>query len=321
MSSSNPLKRRTQETDILTDAQSTITKAKELNQKAALGTSFASTDRPKDAAPGTIPQPVRLQIDPVFIRKREETLRATGEALNQRCVEKMERLNKLKQEHASRQPRLPKIVGTIQDQQLAILRLEEARLQAEYKRIQANREVFPEVLPEVTELRVLQTIQDSIRDYGIMLPRLKRELEDTRAELASEKQLLKELKEINQALQARRRDLANLTEAGMSQESSQTRKSILERRAHVQDLTKELTRFLNKHYPPVQPDPDDLTVFLLKDVLEDIMNMSVSQPADPYVDLVPGQYFPPHIERLINAGIAVRHPRDSQKLRLIDFYS
>lgn len=59
----------------------------------------------------------------------------------------------------------------------------------------------------------------------------------------------------------------------------------------------------------------------LKQVLEDIMNLSVSQPADPYLVLVPGEYYPPHIEQLINAGVAVRHPRDSQRLRLIDFYS
>ncbi|KAG0282783.1 hypothetical protein BGZ98_006606, partial [Dissophora globulifera] len=102
----------------------------------------------------------------------------------------------------------------------------------------------------------------------------------------------------------------------MSQESSQRRQVVLETQAQVRELMRELTRFLGKHYPPVQPQNDDLTTFQLKDVLEDIMNLSVSQPSDPYVVLVPGEYYPPHIEQLINAGIAVRHPRDSQKLRL-----
>ncbi|KAF9346521.1 hypothetical protein BGX34_003832 [Mortierella sp. NVP85] len=187
--------------------------------------------------------------------------------------------------------------------------------------LQLDRETTPEFLPELVNLRARQMIQASIRDYKVMLPRLKKELEETRAELASETQLLNELKEIHQALQRRRKDLAKIVESGMSQESNKTKQAIRERRAHVQDLTRELTMFLKKHYPPFQPDPEDPTVFELKDILEDIMNLSVSQPADPYVDLVHGHYHPPHVEQLINAGIAVRHPRDSQKLRLVDFYS
>lgn len=97
-------------------------------------------------------------------------------------------------------------------------------------------------------------IQGSIRDYSFMLPRLKKELEETKAELASEIQLWNELKEINQALQSRRQDLAKMVESGMGQESNKTKQAIRERRAHVQDLTRELTMFLKKHYPPIQPD-------------------------------------------------------------------
>jgi len=87
-----------------------------------------------------------------------------------------------------------------------------------------------------------------------MLPRLKKELEETRAELASETLLLNELKEIHQALQTRRKDLAKMAESGMSQDSNKTKQAIRERRTHVQDLTRELTMFLKKHYPPIQPD-------------------------------------------------------------------
>ncbi|KAF9435776.1 hypothetical protein BGZ76_005563 [Entomortierella beljakovae] len=187
--------------------------------------------------------------------------------------------------------------------------------------IKKGSETFPEVLPEVTKLRVRQSVQNLIRDYGVMTPRIATELEDTKKELLSEKQLLKELKEINRALQARRADVKKLRDSGVSQESSQGRQKMLETRVLVQELTRELTRFLTRHYPPIQPDDDDPATFELRHVLEDIMNLSVSQPADPYVVLVPGEYYPPHIEQLINAGIAVRHPRDSQKLRLVDFYS
>ncbi|KAG0280966.1 hypothetical protein BGZ95_007641 [Linnemannia exigua] len=199
--------------------------------------------------------------------------------------------------------------------------MEEARLAAENQRIRANRNVFPEALPEVTKLRVRQTVQDTIHEYGIMLPHLKQELEETQAELTGEKLLLKELKEIQRALQARRLDLATMGEAGESQKGSQGRSKLMDMKALVQELMRELTGFLAKFYPPIQPYDDDATVYDLKQVLEDIMNLSVSRPADPYLVLVHGEYYPPHVEQLINAGVAVRHPRDSQRLRLVDFYS
>ncbi|KAF9116154.1 hypothetical protein BGX27_004494 [Mortierella sp. AM989] len=258
------------------------------------------------------PQPTVAQYDPVYLQKREDALRATGEVLHQRCLKKMERLHQLviieqlRIEHGKNLQPTSKAASSFQDQVVNKM---------------TRWEVFPEVLPEVTKLRTRQMVQNSIHDYGVMIPRLTKELEDTKAELASEKKLLKELHEINQALQARRKDLKRLVESGISQESSQGRQKMLETRVKVQELMRELTGFLSRHYPPIQPDPDDPATFELKHVLEDIMNLSVSQPADPYVVLVPGEYYPPHIEQLINAGIAVRHPRDAQKLRLIDFYS
>jgi hypothetical protein len=109
-------------------------------------------------------------------------------------------------------------------------------------------------MPEVSKLRVRQTIHDSILEYGIMLPHLKQELEETQTELREETQLLKELKEIRQALQARRQDLATTGEAGSSQESSLGRTKVLEIKVLVQELMRELTGFLARYYPPIQPD-------------------------------------------------------------------
>jgi hypothetical protein len=117
-----------------------------------------------------------------------------------------------------------------------------------------DKSVFPEALPEITKLRVRQTIQDSIQEYGIMLPHLKLELEETQTELTGETLLLKELKEIQRALQARRMDLATTGEAGASKKSSEGRAKMLETKALVQELMRELTGFLAKYYPPIQSD-------------------------------------------------------------------
>ncbi|KAF9208305.1 hypothetical protein BGZ49_009267 [Haplosporangium sp. Z 27] len=292
----------TTQDDIHTSVQSTIDNASNLNGKFTSDSPVTLTTLQSNSStvsPVQPPPPTVAQHDPTLLRRREDALRATGEILHQRCQKKMERLH----------------------QQLAILRLEETRLQAECDKLQDSSEAVPEVLPELTKIRVRQLIQNLIHDYGVMIPHLANELDDTKAELVAEKKLLKELQDINRALQARRKDLKKLVESGMSQESSQGRQKMLETRVKVQELMRELTKFLSRHYPPIQPDPDNPATFELKHVLEDIMNLSVSQPADPYVVLVPGEYYPPHIEQLINAGIAVRHPSDAQKLRLIDFYS
>ncbi|KAF9581181.1 hypothetical protein BGW38_001897 [Lunasporangiospora selenospora] len=253
---------------------------------------------------------------------REEALRATGEVLRQRCLSKLDRLNELKENLARKQSlATSNTPNSLQEQQVAILQLEEARLKSEIKRMSTNQEVYPAVPPELSKVRVQQTVQNTIQDYNIMIPRLKSELEGVQKELVKEKQLLKEVHEIRRALQARQKDLVAMAEAGTRPEDRQSKQKVTEIKALVQTLMKELQRFLAKHYPLAQQEPGSPELLDLKHVLEDIMNLSVSRPADPYMTLEPGTYHPPHIEQLVNAGIAVRHPHDSQRLRLIDFYS
>ena len=43
-----------------------------------------------------MPKPSRVQRDPAYARQREEALRATGEILHQRCIAKLERLEKVR---------------------------------------------------------------------------------------------------------------------------------------------------------------------------------------------------------------------------------
>ncbi|GJJ69953.1 centromere protein K [Entomortierella parvispora] len=253
-------------------------------------------------------------------QRREASLRETGEILRQRCLTKIEKLNELKDQIAKKQSKDQSGMKT-GDPATEILKLEEARLRYDLNLVSSKTDPDVEPLPELTKIRVQRMVQDSIQDYAVMTPLIRKELEDTRKDLTAEKLLLKELNEINRALQTRRKELQQTIESGTSQESSQGRQKVQEMKKQVQGLMRELTGFLTEHHPPYQPDPDSPDVFELKHILEDIMNSSVSRPADPYIVLVPGEYYPPHVEQLINAGIAVRHPRDAQKLRLIDFYS
>ncbi|KAJ1983782.1 hypothetical protein H4R34_001070 [Dimargaris verticillata] len=104
------------------------------------------------------------------------------------------------------------------------------------------------------------------------------------------------------------------------------------RQQHTQTMG-DLLQFLEKHYPPVhavdQPHPakrrrsasaiSDAT-FSLKDMLEDLMNLSVSHPDDPYYTLMPGKFWEPHVQLLLNAGIVVHHPNDAARIKLFEFH-
>ena len=58
----------------------------------------------------------------------------------------------------------------------------------------------------------------------------------------------------------------------------------------------------------------------MHDVLETLMNVAVTADARDgrYIQLT-ARHWPPYVELLVRAGIAVRHKDDSSRLRLTDF--
>jgi hypothetical protein len=60
-------------------------------------------------------------------------------------------------------------------------------------------------------------------------------------------------------------------------------------------------------------------VYNLKGMLEELMNGAVASGADPYLPIAP-TYLPAYVELLLRAGIAVKHPRDPSRWKLVDFH-
>ena len=54
-------------------------------------------------------------------------------------------------------------------------------------------------------------------------------------------------------------------------------------------------------------------------MLEELLNAAVSTAADPYLPVLPS-YLPAYVELLLRAGIAVKHPRDPTRWKLVDFH-
>ena len=49
------------------------------------------------------------------------------------------------------------------------------------------------------------------------------------------------------------------------------------------------------------------------------MNQAIVRPNDSYVSL-DVDHWPPYVELLVRAGIAVKDPEDGSKLKLVDFH-
>ena len=60
-------------------------------------------------------------------------------------------------------------------------------------------------------------------------------------------------------------------------------------------------------------------MYNLKGMLEELLNAAVSTAADPYLPVLPS-YLPAYVELLLRAGIAVKHPRDPTRWKLVDFH-
>ncbi|KAG0087165.1 hypothetical protein BGZ92_007544 [Podila epicladia] len=157
-----------------------------------LSTVATDDDRNGASAVGGDELTLKKQQDQELEQQRFEALQATREALYQRCQEKLRTL----------------------DEQMDILRMERRRLQYHVQRLKANKETVFDELPEVTRLRINQSVQDSIHGYEIGTPLLKVELEDTTQDLVAENQTLKESLEIKEALNARLADLVKAVEKG-----------------------------------------------------------------------------------------------------------
>ncbi|TRY92313.1 hypothetical protein DNTS_029276 [Danionella cerebrum] len=67
------------------------------------------------------------------------------------------------------------------------------------------------------------------------------------------------------------------------------------------------------------PHDAEMNLISLNDIVEKLINQTLTTPHDPYVT-TDASYWPPYIEMLLRNGIAVRHPEDCNKIRLENFF-
>ncbi|KAI8374115.1 centromere protein Cenp-K [Radiomyces spectabilis] len=182
----------------------------------------------------------------------------------------------------------------------------------------------------IVELQFKESLFRSTDQLHQALAFIEAELKESVETLQRETAVLKECKEIRSVLTDK---LDRVRNGGqhIAAPDSQMEKIPAIRQKHNATMG-DLIDFLDMYYPPhpcESPEPADedmdgardpnANFCELKFILEDLMNQVVMNPSNPYITLEPGTYWPPYIETLVKAGIALRHPEDSSKIRLADF--
>ncbi|CDS08017.1 hypothetical protein LRAMOSA01966 [Lichtheimia ramosa] len=217
-----------------------------------------------------------------------------------------------------------------EDKRLSILRHEEKELRIELnKQVESVEDIAQEEEP-ISELQFKEELDTNVNSLRDTLAFLQKELEDTQEALEREELSLQESSQITETLQKKLEKLEESTEN--MDPGRQKRDRFAALNDTYRGVIENLIDFLDEYYPPHAVDRVDNErlsdirarnekeeMCELKFIVEDLMNLLVVQPDNPYMELEPGTYWTPYIETLIKAGIAKRHPEEPRKLRLVDF--
>ncbi|KAI9493421.1 centromere protein Cenp-K [Zychaea mexicana] len=209
---------------------------------------------------------------------------------------------------------------------LSTLKVEQQELGKDLKeQIESVREIRRPKDETVNELQFKERLHSTVEQLHEALKTVDQELTDTTEALRREQTVLSECQQITEVLQQRVEE-ARQPEA-MQRASIEAHETLNRLRDKHRTIMGELINFVNEHFPPHPVDGapemidegDEVDTCELAFLLEDLMNLAVLKPHDPYLTLIEGTYWSPYIETIIKAGIAVRDPENSSRIRLVDF--
>ncbi|RKP34438.1 centromere protein Cenp-K [Dimargaris cristalligena] len=221
---------------------------------------------------------------------------------------------------------------------LQILLLEKQRLTLELARLKKLNETGENESSAKDPKSAVFVLQEEVNGTKDALASILEDLSAGRKELVREKDLLAETKIIESSL---RQTVKTLESKGSEVQHLSLLDEKREELSRVRKLTskgmKRLLQFLDKYHPPITVLNGDhpptskrsrghsqstrSTTFSLKDIIEDLMNLSVSNPDQPYLTLESGEFHEPHIHLLLMAGIITYHPTNSTQIKLVGFHS
>ncbi|XP_065518227.1 centromere protein K isoform X2 [Lathamus discolor] len=208
-------------------------------------------------------------------------------------------------------------------------------LTAEYNQWQKRSpEMFstnPDILLSLGK-KELQKVKDDLENVLSAVQIKNKNLEE---DLKREQQWYEEQKQLIDTLSRTQEETKNQVEQVSNKSRMDTRafheqkKKILQLKAYKKKLLTALEEFLEEHFPPPEKggsaektnSQEEPVVELksLQDILEILVDKSVSTPHDPYVQ-IDDSFWPPYLELLLRHGIAQRHPVNPDRMRLETFH-
>ncbi|KAJ1993279.1 hypothetical protein H4R33_000737 [Dimargaris cristalligena] len=199
---------------------------------------------------------------------------------------------------------------------LQILLLEKQRLTLELARLKKLNETGENESSAKDPKSAVFVLQEEVNGTKDALASILEDLSAGRKELVREKDLLAETKIIESSL---RQTVKTLESKGSEVQHLSLLDEKREELSRVRKLTskgmKRLLQFLNKYHPPITVLNGD------HPPTSDLMNLSVSNPDQPYLTLESGEFHEPHIHLLLMAGIITYHPTNSTQIKLVGFHS
>ncbi|GBB95449.1 hypothetical protein RclHR1_02540003 [Rhizophagus clarus] len=216
---------------------------------------------------------------------------------------------------------------------IALLKAEEQRLDEEIEEQKKNQRIITTRPHVLCELSVMKQIHETIEQYNNLIPKLHKEINDTKEQIVREKEILNESEIIHNALLNKLEKLQSGDESHKS-EIGVIREELKSVKNNYNMLMDELSDFIDTHFPPqnfereevvMDDDEDDAEnenkgFLSLKGMLEDLMNQTYINPNNPYITFDPERVWQPYVETLIRAGIVKRHPNDANMLKLVEFH-
>ncbi|KAJ1654834.1 hypothetical protein IWQ61_005303 [Dispira simplex] len=222
-----------------------------------------------------------------------------------------------------------------------ILLAEEKRLQIEIGRLKEHNVRGLPLHSAISDMpSAVLKLQEEIHDLNETITTIQDHVGQLHADIAQDRTLWQETTSLESALQSALTKRLSPTGEGLMETLLQEKKDRLKHvRQQSTQIMGELLRFLQVHYPPVTLEEHPtrakrsrslttdstvttpaVTSFSLTDLLEDLMNLSVSNPGNPYYKLQTGQYWEPYVDLLLKAGVIVHHPQDVSRIKLVEFH-
>ncbi|CAH3189986.1 unnamed protein product [Porites evermanni] len=215
-----------------------------------------------------------------------------------------------------------------------VLKVKEKKLQTELVALENQGLQVTSANPEYTGTCLRSELLTSITQLEETLEVIRKQRKEVEDELKREEEILNQHKEIGRSLQMKIESLEQEKEnapSGISQ-MKELEKQKKAADVYLTQIMRKLGSFLSTNFP--LPSPDDvkrnknqgkgvlvdpnISYISLQQLTEDLMNMLYARPHDPYIR-IKDFHWPPYIELLLRCGIALRHPQDCNRIRLVAF--